>query len=99
MLDKIRENMGKGGAKQILNYRTGRFAKSAKIQSLYNINEKNAIGARVKYMRYPYGVFEPKGSLYKPGRDPHGIFGRSIRQLLQEEKIANLRRVKVQLDG
>ena len=97
--DKIRENMGKGGAKQILNYRTGRFAKSAKIQSLYNINEKNAIGAKVKYMRYPYGVFEPKGSLYKPGRDPHGIFGRSIRQLLQEEKIANLRRVKVQLDG
>ncbi len=97
--DKIRENMGKGGAKQILNYRTGRFAKSAKIQALYPIGEKRAIGAKVKYMRYPYGVFEPKGRLYKPGRDPHRIFGRSIRQLLQEEKIANLRRVKVQLDG
>ena len=51
-------------------------------------------------MRYPYATFEPGGRLATtPGRDPHRIFGRSIRQLLQEEKIANLRRVKVQLRG
>lgn len=97
--DKIRDNMGKGGSQQILNYRTGRFARSAKIQTLYPIGEKNAIGAQVKYMRHPYAVFEPKGRLHKPGRDPHRIFGKSIRQLLQEEKIANLRRVKVVLRG
>lgn len=99
MHDKIRENMGKGGSKQVLNYKTGRFAKSAKIQSLYEVNEKGAIGAQVKYMRYPYGVFEPGGRLHKAGRDPHRIFGRSIRQILQEERIANLRRVKVKLNG
>ena len=99
MHDKIRENMGKGGSKQVLNYRTGRFAKSVKLQSLYNINEKRALGAQVKYMKYPYGVFEPGGRLHKPGRDPHRIIGRSIRQILQEEKIANLRRVKVRLNG
>lgn len=97
--DKIQQNMGKGGAKQILNYRTGRFAKSAKVQALFDVKDKNAIGARVKYMRHPYGVFEPKGRLHKPGRDPHHIFGRSIRQLLQEAKIANYRRVKVDLSG
>lgn len=97
--DKIRENMGKGGSKQTLNYRTGRFAKSAKVRSLSPSSEKNAINAQVKYMRYPYGTFEPGGRLYKPGRDPHGIFGRSIRQILQEEKIANLRKVKVNLNG
>lgn len=96
--DKIQENMGKGGSKQILNYRTGRFAKSAKVQNLYDTPAKNAIGAQVKYMRHPYGVFEPGGRLHKPGRDPHRIFGRSIRQILQEEKIANFRRVIVELE-
>lgn len=97
--DQIQQNMGKGGAREILNYRTGRFARSARVQSLYAIAEKRAIGAQVKYMRYPYGVFEPGGRLYRPGRDPHRIIGRSIRQILQEERIANLRRIKVQLNG
>lgn len=98
--DKIRENMGKGTSKQKLNYRTGRFAKSARVESLSSSREKNALNARVKYMRNPYGVFEVGGRLNPPKlRDPAGIFGRSIRQILQEEKIANLRRVKVQLSG
>lgn len=97
--DKIKQNMGKGGSKQILNYRTGRFAKSAQIEGFYPTKEKRAINATVKYMQYPYGTFEPRGRLHKPGRDPHRIFGRSIRQLLQEEKIATLRRVKVELRG
>lgn len=97
--DKIQQNMGKGSSKQILNYRTGRFAKSAKVQMLYDINQKNALGASVKYMRHPYGVFEPGGRLHKPGRDPHRIFGKSIRQILQEQKLGHLRRVIVDLDG
>ena len=97
--DQIKQNMGKGGAKQLLNYRTGRFAKSARVQALYDVKEKGAIGAKVKYMRHPYGVFEPGQRLHKVGRDPHRIFGRSIRQILQERKIANLRRVKVDLRG
>jgi hypothetical protein len=98
--DKIRENMGKGRSKKTLNYRTGRFAKSAEIKHFFPIHEKNAVGASVKYMRYPYGVFEEGGRLNPPiGRDPKRIFGKSIRQLLQEQKIANLRRVKVELRG
>jgi hypothetical protein len=98
--DKIRENMGKGRSKKILNYRTGRFAKSAKLQELLPSREKNAINATVRYMRKPYGVFEPGAShLALPGRNPARIFGRSIRQILQEEKIAKLRRVKVTLRG
>lgn len=97
--EKIQQNMAKGNSKQILNYRTGRFAKSAKLQTLFEVKEKGALGAKVKYMRHPYGVFEPGGRLHKPGRDPHRIFSRSIRQILQEQKLANLRRVKVTLDG
>ena len=98
--DKIKENMGKGGSKKILNYRTGRFARSAKIQTFFEVKEKGVVGAQVRYRKNPYKVFEPGGSrLATPGRDPAKIFGRSIRQLLQEEKIANLRRVKVTLRG
>ena len=97
--DKIRENMGGGESKLILNYRTGRFAASAKITRFLPTREKNAATAVVRYMRYPYGTFEPGGRLHKPGRDPHRIFGRSIRQLLQEEKIATFRRVVVGLRG
>jgi hypothetical protein len=98
--DKIRENMGKGNSRTTLNYRTGRFARSAKVLDLKSSTEKNAIVANVEYMRRPYGVFEKGGRLNPPaGRDPKRIFGRSIRQILQEEKIASLRRVKVNLRG
>jgi hypothetical protein len=98
--DKIRQNMGKGNSKAVLNYRTGRFAKSAKIKQLAPSREKGAINARVKYARDPYHVFEPGHSnKATPGRNPARIFGRSIRQLLQEEKIATYRRVKVELIG
>jgi hypothetical protein len=95
--DKIRENMGKGGARQVLNYRTGRFAKSAKLQNLTASKEKNAVNAQVKYFGTPYTRFEKGGDLHKPLRDPKGIFGRSIRQILQENKLATLRRVNVKL--
>ena len=97
--DKIQQNMGKGRSKKILNYRTGRFARSAEIERFTPSREKGAVNAQVKYMRFPYGTFEPGGRLHLPGRNPERIFARSIRQLLQEEKIATLRRVKVQLRG
>lgn len=98
--DKIRQNMGKGGSRSTLNYRTGRFARSAKIQALFPAREQGAIIAKVKYMRRPYGVFELGGKLNPPKmRDPAGIFGRSIRQILQEHKIIKLTRVKVTLSG
>lgn len=97
--DKIQQNMGKGRSQQILNYRTGRFARSAKIQNLLPSKQKGSLIAEVKYQRAPYSVFEKGGRMYKPGRDPERIFGRSIRQLLQEEKIAELRRVEVRLRG
>jgi len=98
--DQIKENMGKGRSKKILNYRTGRFARSAKVKNLLPSSEKGAINAAVKYMRKPYGVFEPGNTaMATPGRNPARIFGRSIRQILQEQKIAKLRRVKVTLSG
>jgi len=98
--DQIRKNMGKGGAKNKLNWRTGRFGQSAKVTNLIATGSQREMLATVKYYGYPYSRFADKGDpLYKPLRDPKGIFGRSIRQILAEEKIANLRRVKVELRG
>lgn len=98
--DKIRSNMGQGKARKILNYRTGRFAKSARLRFLKPGVQKNTLLANVSYQRRPYGVFE-KGSgdsrATGPGRDPATIFGKSIRQILQEYAIANLARVTVQV--
>lgn len=94
--DQIQKNMGKGESKEILNYRTGRFARSAKVETLTASSQKGAMLSKVGYMMKPYDVFEKGGYLYKPLRDPKGIFGRSIRQILAENKIANLRRVIVE---
>lgn len=91
----IREDMGKGSSKARLNWRTGRFGRSAKIENLRA--KGKIIYADVKYHGYPYTTFEKGGKLYKPLRDPKGIFGRSIRRILQEEKIATLSRVDVTL--
>lgn len=98
--DQIRKNMGKGNSKQILNYRTGRFAKSVEIERFLPTKEKGAIIALTNFYGFPYTRFADKSdSLWKPGRDIKGIIGRSIRQILQEEKLINLRRVKVDLRG
>lgn len=93
----IREDMGKGSAEQRLNWRTGRFGKSATVEDL-NIRGKRTLEATVRYHGYPYTTFEKGGQLYKPLRDPKGIFGRSIRRILQDEKIAQLSRVPVRLN-
>jgi len=98
LTNKIRQNMGKGGSKKQLNWRTGRFGESAKVTYLMESFEKGALEADVRYHGWPYTRFEKGGDLWKSLRDPKGIFGRSIRQILQEEKIVKLRKVKVHLE-
>lgn len=92
--DQVRSNMGKGGARQILNYRTGRFAESAEITALQQRSDR--IIAFYTYMRSPYDVFLPGGRLHKPGRDPRKIISRSIRQLATQ-LISNRMKVYPQL--
>lgn len=80
--DQIQKNMGKGNSTKVLNYRTGRFANSARILAV-NSNGRDLI-ANYNFMRRPYEVFSPGGRLYKPGRDPEKIINRSIRQLANQ---------------
>ena len=79
--DQIQSNMGKGSAREILNYRTGRLARSAQVSGLTRTRQES-INIPFDYMTYPYQVaFGPGGWLHRPGRDPDKLIGKSIRQL------------------
>lgn len=83
--DRIRANMGKGSAKTILNYRSGRFARSAKLLKL-DITRENAITAIYTYMKYPYQTFEPgfrQGQIRT--RDPRAMIQKSMREVINQK--------------
>lgn len=77
--------MGKGHAPYTLNYRTGRFARSAELQDLRLSQSGKALEADITYMRHPYDVFRPGGRLHThPYRDPERLIGMSIRKIVTE---------------
>lgn len=78
--DAIQSNMGTGLSTEILNYQTGRFARSAQVTQLVRTRE-DQIEAIYTYQRSPYDVFRPGGRLWKPGRDPVGIIGGAVRDV------------------
>lgn len=88
--DQIKRNMGSGQNSDVLNYRTGRFAHSARVLS-FSRTRDSAINITYTYMRYPYDVFLPGGKLYKPGRDPRKIIGKSIRELVQRKVLEDVK--------
>ena len=79
--DVISANMGDGSRRNILNYRTGRFAASAKVESMSQSRE-GMITAFYSYMKNPYQTFEPG---YRQGspktRDPKLLIAGSIREI------------------
>lgn len=82
--DVIKRNMGKGNARSILNYRTGRFARSAEIKKL-TLDKQGVVNTFYTYMKYPYQTFEPGYKQGKPSsRDPKRLIDKSIRQIAKE---------------
>ncbi len=79
--DTLKDNMGKGNSKNLLNYRTGRFAKTVLVTKLANTRE-GKIEAFYTYMKYPYQTFEPGFKQGDPdSRDPKLLIAKSIRQI------------------
>jgi len=77
----ISANMGDGSSKRILNYRTGRFAESAKVESMSQSRE-GMITAFYSYMKNPYQTFEPGFKQGSPKtRDPKLLISQSIREI------------------
>lgn len=80
LAQQIQNNMGKGTAKAVLNYRTGRFANSAEVTAV--TNRDGAVTAFYSYMKNPYATFAPGGAQSSPSsRDPNKLIQLSIRQL------------------
>lgn len=93
LAEQIKKNMGKGGAKAILNYRSGRFAQSATINQLSRTKEGTLV-AFYTYMHYPYQTFEPGFKQGAPAsRDPRLLIGKSIRQLATEIASSRLKAI------
>lgn len=93
--DVISANMGDGSRRDLLNYRTGRFASTAEVKRL-SISREGMITAFYDYMRNPYGTFSTGGRQeYPRSRDPKLLISKSIRQIAAEVVNNRLRAVLV----
>lgn len=93
--DVVSANMGDGSRKDILNYRTGRFASSVKIDRLSQSKE-GMITAFYSYMKNPYATFSQGGRQSIPtSRDPKLLIAKSIREIAAEKVANRMRSVSV----
>lgn len=91
--DVISANMGDGNRRDILNYRTGRLASSAKVERLSESRE-GMITAFYTYMKNPYATFSQGGKQSSPkSRDPKLLISKSIREIAQQQVANRLRAV------
>lgn len=93
--DVVSANMGDGSRRDLLNYRTGRFASSPQVKRL-TISKEGMITAFYDYMRNPYGTFSAGGRQeYPRSRDPRLLISKSIRQIAAEVINNRLRAVLI----
>jgi hypothetical protein len=93
--DVISANMGNGRSQNILNYRTGRFAGSARVESL-SISRQGMITAFYSYMKNPYATFSDGGKQSIPkSRDPKLLISKSIREIAKHMAIDKMRAVSL----
>jgi hypothetical protein len=95
LIQTVKQNMGGGNRKDILNLRSGRFAESVRVDRLTE-SKAGAITAFYTYMRNPYATFSDGGKQqYPKTRDPKLLISKSIRQLAQTITQQRLRAVLV----
>jgi len=95
LVEQIKQNMGSGNRKDILNLRTGRFAESVKVERLSE-SRAGMITAFYNYMRNPYGTFSEGGKQELPrSRDPKLLISKSIREIAQAKVQNRLRAVLI----
>jgi hypothetical protein len=91
--DVISANMGDGSSKNILNYRTGRFASTVKVENM-TMSREGMITAFYSYMKNPYATFSTGGRQSMPkSRDPKLLISRSIRDIAEQVVTNRLRAV------
>lgn len=93
LVQTVKQNMGNGGRRDILNLRTGRFAESVQAQRVSQ-SRRGMISVFYSYMRNPYATFSAGGEQSRPSsRDPKLLISKSIRQIAAELMITNLRSI------
>lgn len=93
--EQVRKNMGTGNSKTVLNYRTGRFAESVKVERISE-SRQGMITAFYSYMKNPYATFSQGGrQQYPRSRDPKTLISKSIREIAQTMVTNQLRAVNV----
>jgi len=93
--DVISANMGDGSSRNVLNYRTGRFAASASVERMSQSRE-GMITAFYSYMKNPYQTFEPGFRQGSPKtRDPKLLIATSIRDIAANKVGNRLRAVLI----
>jgi hypothetical protein len=91
--DVISANMGDGSSKNILNYRTGRFASTVKVENM-TMSREGMITAFYSYMKNPYATFSTGGRQSVPkSRDPKLLISKSIRDIAEQVVTNRLRAV------
>jgi hypothetical protein len=95
LYEAIKRNMGKGERRDVLNFRTGRFARSAEVTRL-TMSREGMITAFYNYMKNPYATFSDGGrQQYPRSRDPKLLISKSIREIAAKEVANRLRAVVV----
>ena len=93
--ETVSSNMGEGWETKILNYRTGRFASSVKVERLSQSRE-GMISAFYSYMKYPYQTFEPGFKQGHPAsRNPKLLIAKSIREIAETVVKNKMRSVSI----
>lgn len=93
--DVVAANMGDGNERRILNYRTGRFATSTRVERV-SVAKDGMVTAFYNYMKYPYATFSDGGKQqYPKSRDPKILISKSIRQIAAKMMIQRMRSVLV----
>ena len=93
--DVVSANMGDGDRREVLNYRSGRFAASPKVEYMSE-SRTGMISIFYSYMKNPYATFSQGGRQSSPrSRDPKLLIARSIRDIASQHVSNALRSVNV----
>lgn len=93
LVQQVKQNMGTGNRRDVLNLRSGRFAESVEATNISQ-SKQGAITVFYRYMKNPYATFSSGGKQQYPrSRDPKLLIARSIRELAIQQMITKLRTV------
>lgn len=95
LAETIKQNMGSGSSRSLLNLRSGRLAESVSVERLSE-SRAGMITAFYSYMKNPYATFSEGGKQADPkSRDPKLLIAKSIREIAATQVANRMRAVAI----